>query len=166
MPTGPTPLPAELTLVHLADPRVESCGFGPDHPYIDLAVIPVVGPSGTLMWRRMAKMVAAAGDPVRVDTAELLRCLGLSASLAKNSPGGRTIHRLARFGLVRRCGPRLAARSALAPWGERRAARLPGLVKAYHDQAVRVSTRIHRVMLDPGPALEASAADWVSEASG
>ena len=30
MPTGLTPLLRGLTLVRLADPRVESCGFGPD----------------------------------------------------------------------------------------------------------------------------------------
>jgi hypothetical protein len=165
MPTAPTPLPAELTLVRLADPLVESLGLGPDDPYVDLAVLPVVGPSGTIMWRRMAKMVAAGQCPLRVDTAELLRCLGLSASLARNSPGGRTIYRIDRFGLVRRFGSRLAVRTALAPWSERRAGGLPAPVKAYHDQVVREHARISGAMLDCGPGLGEEVMDLVSKAS-
>jgi hypothetical protein len=105
------------------------------------------------------------GRPELVDTVELLRCLGLSVSLTKNSPGGRTIYRLGRFGLMRRFGSRLAVRKALAPWGERRAGGLPAPVKAYHDQVVRENARISGAMFDRGPGLGAPTMNLVSKVS-
>jgi hypothetical protein len=137
----PVQLPAELTVVAYPDAVVEAHGFGPDHPYIEAAVVPVVGPSATLMWKRLGRLVIeSAPRPVTLDTADLLACLGLSTGLARNGTGARTVARMVCFDLARRAGRDgtiLAVRQALAAHNEIRARRLPGTARRYHDQITR-----------------------------
>lgn len=137
----PNELPAELTVIAYPDPTVEAHGFGPDHPYIEYAILPITGPSTTLMWKRLARLVIAAEDqPVTVEVADLFACLGLGEGRAKNSPGARTVARMINFGLADatgRSGQIVAVRRALAPWSASRAGRLPKGARRYHDAAIR-----------------------------
>lgn len=134
---SPIEAPAELVVLAYADEVVETHGFGPEDPYIENAVLPVIGPSATLMWKRLARLVIAAGDgSVSVDIADLFACLGLGVHRTKTSAGARTLARMISFGLAYptgRSGQVLAVRRAVAPWDRRRADRLPASAHRYHD---------------------------------
>ncbi len=150
----PAQLPTEITVIAYPDRIVEALGFGPDHPYIEACILPVVGPSTTLLWRRLARTVLSAGDtPVTVDVADLIACLGLGDGLAKNSPGARSIARMVNFDLARQAGRNntlLAIRTALAPHGDHRAQRLPASARTYHDHTTHTtSPRTGRVTVTP-----------------
>ncbi len=138
---SPVEVPAELIVVAYPDEVVEAHGFGPDDPYIDECVVAIIGPSATLMWRRLARLVIAAGDEsVSVDIPDLFACLGLSEHLGKNSAGARTVARIISFGLAYpagRSGQVLAVRRALVPWGGRQAERLPASARRYHEANAR-----------------------------
>lgn len=141
----PAEVPTDLTVVAYPDATVEAHGFGPEHPYIEQGgILPLVGPSATLMWKRLARQILdAGGNPVTVDTADLMACLGLGASRAKNSPAARTVARIVAFDLARRAGRDgdiLAVRTALAPVTESRLHRLPLSARRDHDHITRSAT--------------------------
>jgi hypothetical protein len=146
----PAALPAALTVIAYPDATVEAHGYGPDHPYIEGAIVSVVGPSATLLWKRLAcHVVDAAGVPVTFDTIDLLACVGLGPGLAKNSIGARTVARMAAFDMARRAGrdgDLLAVRTALAPLNAARAGRLPTSARRYHDH-ITASTAAVRFSL-------------------
>jgi hypothetical protein len=146
----PAVLPAALTVIAYPDATVETLGYSPDHPYIEGAIVAVVGPSATLLWKRLARhVVDAAGVPVTVDTIDLLACVGLGPGLAKNSIGARTVARMAAFDMARRAGRDgnlLAVRTALAPLNAARASRLPASARRYHDH-ITASTATVRFSL-------------------
>jgi hypothetical protein len=143
--------PAELTVIAYPDTTVEALGYGPDHPYIEGAIASVVGPSATLLWKRLARLVIkAAGVPVTVDTIDLLACVGLGPGLAKNSIGARTVARMAAFDMARRAGRDgnlLAVRTALAPLNAARASRLPASARREHDHITANRTAAVRFAL-------------------
>jgi hypothetical protein len=147
----PAVLPAALTVIAYPDATVEAHGYGPDHPYIEGAIVSVVGPSATLLWKRLARQVVdAAGGPVTVDTIDLLACVGLGQGLAKNSIGARTVARMAAFDMARRAGRDgnlLAVRTALAPLNAARASRLPASARRYHDHITANTTTTVRFSL-------------------
>jgi hypothetical protein len=147
----PAALPAELTVIAYPDVTVEALGYGPDHPYIEGAILPIVGPSATLLWKRLARHVLdAAGSPVTFDTVDLVTCVGLGPGLAKNSVGARTVARMAAFDMARqagRDGNLLAVRTALAPLNAARAGRLPASARRYHDHITANPTAAVRFSL-------------------
>ena len=110
-----------------------------------------MGPSATLLWKRLARQVVdAAGVPITVDTIDLLACVGLGSGLAKNSVGARTVARMAAFDMARRPGRDgnlLAVRTALAPLNAARASRLPASARRYHDHITANSTTVVRFSL-------------------
>lgn len=137
----PAPLPHQITVIAYPDSLVEAHGYGPDHPYILECILPVIGPSTTLLWMRLAQAVLdASTNPVVFDVADLVACLGLGDGLAKNSPAARTVARMVGYDLARqagRYGTLLAVRTALAAHPEHRARRLPATARRYHDHTTR-----------------------------
>lgn len=137
---SPAPLPETLAVVSLVDPVVEAHGFGSDHPYIEGVLASRLGPSGVLLWRRLAHLVEPTDTPVQIDVVDTLACVGLGTGLAKNGVGARTVGRLVAFDLARRAGRDgavLAVRRAAAPLGAVQAARLPAGARAIHDTYIR-----------------------------
>lgn len=133
---SPAPLPHHLAVVTLVDPVVEAHGFGPDHPYIEGALASRLGPSGVLLWRRLAHPVEATDAPVQVDVVDTLAWVGLGVGLGRRGVGARTVGRMIAFDLARRAGRDgaiLAVRRAAAPLGAVQAARLPTSARAVHD---------------------------------
>ena len=124
---------ARLRAVPWHDAVVERLGFPPSHPYVEYCWAPILGPSATLMWRRLAGAVAAEPQGIEVD----LRRLG--ADLGIPSAGGRwrraeaALERLCRYGLARWHGPdTLALRTSVPPLSSRRLLRATETSVAAH----------------------------------
>ena len=132
----PAELDGELTVIRYPDEYTEAHGYSPDHPYPEIAWLPLIGPSTLLLWKRLARAVIHAGDnPVTFPTGELLAGVGLGTGLTRNAPGARTIARMVAFDLAHQAGRHgqlLAVRTALYPLPRHRLDRLPQPARDYH----------------------------------
>lgn len=96
------PTPAVLTIhaVPHPEPHVGRVGFPLDHPYVEQCWSAVVGPSCTLLLRRLPILWREA-EPAIVEAAEVSRSLGLGANTGyRNSRFWRTIERFTQYRLA------------------------------------------------------------------
>lgn len=77
--------------------------FGPDDAYVEAVWLPVLGPAGFVVWRRLARQATSVPG---VDTSleQLAAATGLGSARGTQSGVARALRRLERFALLRRCG--------------------------------------------------------------
>ncbi len=126
------------------DPVVDRNGFSPRSPYVERWWLPVLGPSATLLVRRMADLLLAHPGGIDVDAGHTARALGLGGSGGRHAPFPRALRRCVRYGLARPVGtlppttdrgpvPVVAFRRMVAPVPARLLAGLPRPVGAPPD---------------------------------
>lgn len=96
------PTPAVLTIhaVPHPEPHVGQVGFPLDHPYVEQCLSAVIGPSCTLLLRRLP-LLWREHEPAVIDTSDLSRSLGLGGNTRhKNSRFWRSIERFTQYGLA------------------------------------------------------------------
>ncbi len=94
-------VPTTLTIRAWPDPVIEARGFAPTSTYVEWAWLPVIGPSTTWAFRRLATGLEAQPDGYDIDVAELAQSLGLGSGAGRSSGIFRAITRLVVFGLAR-----------------------------------------------------------------
>jgi hypothetical protein len=143
----PRALAPELAIVSFPDPVIEQLGHGPDSPYIEECWLGITGPSATLIWRRIARVALKTGPtPLIIDTADLLRSVGLGDNLSHSGLGARAIARVSQFDLARqagRDGALLAVRTALPNLCDRQVCRLPLSARLYHEAVIASNATHH-----------------------
>lgn len=134
MTTPLVDLPPSLQVVAWEDPVIDQLGFEPNHPYVEGCWLPLLGPTSTLLYRRLATFVTA--EPlVEVDTTQLAADMGVSNRLGKNGPFMRSLHRLTRFEVARwNDDGTLAVRRKLPPLPEYKARRLTPSAYLFHAE--------------------------------
>lgn len=120
------------------DPLVERWGFPVNSAYVEVAWLPILGPSATLALRRLGLLLTARPEGVEVDVRELATDLGLGNGTGRNSIMARTLRRLATFGMVQWRGDALEVRTVVAPLSARHAERLSPGAAAMHNAMVRL----------------------------
>jgi hypothetical protein len=129
-------IPARVTFVPLDDLNGERVGFGPGSVYVEYCLLPLIGPSCYLLYRRVAPLIPGAGS-AEVDLAELGRNLGLGAKIGRNSAVVKALDRLEAFRLgAWQRDARYALRLTVAPLTDRQAKRLPHLARTVHYRTV------------------------------
>jgi hypothetical protein len=109
---------------------VRQVGFPLDHAYVEQVWAGVIGPSATLMLRRVPVLWNQQGPPATVALDELGQSLGLGPQLAQ-----RSIERLVRFGLARwPPSGDLAVPTSVAPLSDRQLLRVTPLTRQAHHQ--------------------------------
>lgn len=110
-------------------------GFPLNHPYVENVWVALVGPTSTLLLRRLPRMWRQE-TPFRVDVAEFAASLGLSPRVeGRNSQIWHTLDRLAMFGLATPIEDgRVGVFAQIAPLPERRIARLPEWNAQAHER--------------------------------
>ena len=96
------PTPAVLTIhaVPHPEPHVGRVGFPLHHPYVEQCLSAVIGPSCTLLLRRLP-LLWREQEPAVVKTSELSRSLGLGGNTGyKSSRFWRTVERFTQYGLA------------------------------------------------------------------
>jgi len=88
-----------FTPIEHPDPRVQRVGFDLTDPYVEQCWGPVVGPSATLLLRRMPTLWTER-VPATITHGELSRTLGLGAGAGANSRLMHSIDRLVRYRLA------------------------------------------------------------------
>lgn len=125
--------PATLTVIPLADRFGEGSGHRPGDPYVEFCYLPILGPSATWCWQRLARL-AAARPATTIDTVDLAVSLGLSESLEPNKQISRTLHRLSAFDVATLSGDTLAVRRRLPDLPDRHLHRLSYTARLAHER--------------------------------
>ncbi|MCP3991126.1 MAG: hypothetical protein GY724_18780 [Actinomycetia bacterium] len=129
---GPTFPEQRLQVRALIDPVVDSLGHDPRSLYVEQFWLSALGPSVTLLLRRLAAGLEFQPDGFDLDPVECALELGLGTRGGKHSPFWRTIDRAGRFGLARRNGEMLAVRRFVPPLSARQVERLPDHLRRAH----------------------------------
>lgn len=125
--------PATLVVAPLVDPVVESRGFRPTSRYVEVCWLPLLGPTSTWLYRRLAQAVEDA-DEATFDATDLAASLGLGRGLGRQAPLSRSLRRLVGAGAARCSGRRLLIRRALAPLTATQASQLTPSARRFHEQ--------------------------------
>ena len=88
-----------FNLVEHPDARVQRVGFDLTDPYVEHCWGPVLGPTSTLLLRRMP-LLWAEREPATITHGELAKTLGLGGNGGENSKLMRSIDRLVQFRLA------------------------------------------------------------------
>lgn len=124
---GPStdPLDRVLRVQPWPDPLLDDQGHDPRSAYVERFWLPVLGPSTTLLLRRLADGLERQPDGYLLDLRDLGHELGL-VSRIQRSPLVRAIERACVFGTAKMLGAdTLLVRQRLAPLTRRQAQRLP-----------------------------------------
>ncbi len=89
-----------LNPVSHPDRQVRRVGFDLTDPYVEQCWAPLIGPSSTMLLRRLPELWSTQ-EPAEVEASEFSRSIGLRSSVGKNSPLVRTLDRLVRFKFAR-----------------------------------------------------------------
>ncbi len=151
MEGGPLPPPEaqasrEALLTHVevvpwVDEVVEAHGFGPRSIYVEMCWLPVLGPTATLLYRRLGTWVEHNPEGLEVDLVDLSVSLGLGEGLGRNSLIARALGRLAHFDVAVWRREQLAVRRALPPLALRHQKRLSYTAARLHEEFVRQAQR-------------------------
>jgi hypothetical protein len=149
-PRAALPDRSELRIHPVPHPtaQVRRLGFPLDAPYVEQVWVSQIGPSATLMLRRIAALWHDQGQPVTVDALEFGRSLGLGPPAT-----GRSLGRLLQFGMARVTSDGLGVHTLVAPLSARQLTRVTPLTRQAHDRLL--AAHLDRVV----PALTGAAAD-------
>jgi hypothetical protein len=169
------PAPVELASAALAvrpwtDPVIDALGHDPRSRYVEQFWLPVLGPTATLLLRRLADGLERAPEGFELPLADTARALGLGIRGGRNSPFVRAIHRCCQFGAGRLVvDATFEVRRRLAPLSRVQVQRLtPELQDAHRrfqeeqlhasgpvvvDKARRLAASLLELGEDPGEAV-------------
>ncbi|MGZ7019242.1 MAG: hypothetical protein ACXVL8_18900 [Acidimicrobiia bacterium] len=124
-----------FTPVDHPDARVQRVGFDLTDPYVEQCWSAVVGPSSTLLLRRLPALWVAR-VPAEIDAGELSQSLGLGAGAGEHSRLVSTLQRLVRFDLATPAadGTGLDVYRKVAPLTPRQLARAPRWTRDTHER--------------------------------
>jgi hypothetical protein len=140
------PVPECLHIEAWADPVVDRVGHDPRSAYVETFWLGVLGPSTTLLLRRLAAELDAQPSGFDLDLAETSQSLGLGGTRGRHSAFLRAIDRSTTFRLARRSGrDGLQVRRHLPPLTLAQVKRLPTTVQDAHDEWNRAELTRHDV---------------------
>jgi hypothetical protein len=135
-PAGPT--------IHVrpwADPVVDELGHDPRSTYVERFWLGVLGPSTTLLLRRIAAGLEQSPSGFDLSLAETARALGIGGD-GRHSPFVRALGRCCQFEMARpESAEVLAVRRKLPPLSRRHLVRLPESLQAEHQAWVESRLR-------------------------
>lgn len=131
----PTPTSVErpvLTVVPWPDPVIDALGFDPRSPYTEEFWLCLLGPTSTLLLRRLAGGLDESPEGFELDVAAVAAQLGVGNRSGAQSPFVRSLLRCTKFGLVAFDGETLRVRRRVPPLTRAQLQRLPEAVRQAH----------------------------------
>lgn len=124
-----------FTPIDHPDTRVQRVGFDLTDPYVEQCWSAAIGPSSTLLLRRLPALWVTR-VPAAIDASELSQSLGLGASVSEHSRLVNTLQRLVRFGFATPAvdGAGVDVYRQVAPLNPRQLARLPEWTRDTHER--------------------------------
>jgi hypothetical protein len=139
-------LPFDLPLERLQvrpwhDPVVDAVGHDLRSAYVERFWLALLGPSTTLLLRRLALRLGDEPEGFELDLEETARTIGLGMRGGANGPFLRAIGRLGQFHISRADGPgAMAVRTRVQTLTHHQAERLPDSLRAEHEEWLRTSS--------------------------
>jgi hypothetical protein len=130
------PLDQPFIVLPWQDPTVDRIGFDPRSRYLELFWLSVLGPTTTLLLRRLADGFDAFPDGFELDVEGTAVTLGLQRSGPRGQAFSRALERCVIFGLARCHAHGLVVRRRVPPISHRHLARLPESLQATHAEWV------------------------------
>ena len=125
----------QLHVTTWSDPVIDQLGHDPRSSYVEQFWLPVLGPTTTLLMRRLANGLEEHPDGYDLPLLDTATALGLGTKGGRNAPFLRAIARAARFKVVRMLGTdTLAVRPRIPPLTRVQVERLPPNLRDEHDQ--------------------------------
>lgn len=126
-----------FTPVDHPDARVRRVGFDLDDPYVEQCWSAVVGPSSTLLLRRLP-VLWAAQRPAEMPASHLASSLGLGTGTGLHSRLTHTLNRLVQFRLAAPSadGPGFDVPLQVPPLASHQLNRVPGWTRDVHERLV------------------------------
>lgn len=115
------------------DPVVERVGFDSCGDYVELFWLPIIGPTSTLLLRRLTAMAVLHPEGCAVDASAVAASIGLGFDAGPKSSLARSLHRLSIFGLTRNSGRTISVRTVVPPLTLKNLARLPEHLQSAHS---------------------------------
>lgn len=124
-----------FTPVDHPDERVQRVGFDLTDPYVEQCWSAVVGPSSTLLLRRLPALWVTE-VPAAIGASDLSRSLGLGVGVGDRSRLANTLNRLVQYRLATPAsdGAGLDVFRKVAPLSARQLARVPQWTRATHER--------------------------------
>jgi len=132
---APTPPPqplGRLGVLPWLDPERDDTGHDPRSAYVETFWLPLLGPSTTLLLRRLADEFDAEPRGFEIDCAALSREIGLGPRLDRRGSFARTLERCDKFNMVQLSGELLYVRRLIPRLSDRQVARLGNRLRALH----------------------------------
>jgi hypothetical protein len=128
-----------LHVTRWVDPVVEAEGHAGRSWYVEWFWLPLLGPSATVLLRRLQIRLDADPDGCWVDLDGLSQQLGLGTFESKHAPLPRAISRLVHFGLAKRMAPgNLVLRCIVGPPSQDQLRGLREPLRAVMEEFVRL----------------------------
>ncbi len=124
----------QLTIHTWEDPLLDALGHDPRSLYVERYWLPILGPSATLLLRRLAMALEETPDGFTLECADWALGLGIGMRGGKNGPFWRALDRCCRFGTTQRKGSQLLVRPKLSPLSMHQVMRLPDHLHASHHE--------------------------------
>jgi hypothetical protein len=122
-----------LTIRPWPDEVIDRLGFDPRSPYVERFWLGVLGPSTTLLLRRIATEFDTSPEGFELPLSDTARALGLGDRSGRHAPFFRCIDRSITFEMAQATGPaELAVRRRLPPLSRRHLVRLSSNLQAEH----------------------------------
>lgn len=115
------------------DEALTAVGHDPRSAYVEQYWLPILGPSATLLMRRIALGFDDRKDGYELECAQWAQELGIGMRGGKNGPFWRAIDRTCRFGTAQRNGDLLMVRPLLPPLSMHQVVRLPDHLRISHQ---------------------------------
>ncbi|MFN8017721.1 MAG: hypothetical protein U0P45_06325 [Acidimicrobiales bacterium] len=133
-PSLPYDLPADhLRVTPWHDPVLDAVGHDPRSPYVERFLLPILGPSTTLLVRRLATELEAQPEGLDLDLDATARSLGLSLRGGPTGPFYRALARTQQFHITAPTGPTaFKVRLRLQTLTHRQVDRLPEALRREH----------------------------------
>lgn len=124
-----------FTPVDHPDARVQRIGFDLTDRYVEQCWSAVVGPSSTLLLRRLP-VLWVTRVPAEIGASDLSRSLGLGVGVGERSRLTNTLNRVVQYGLARPAanGSGLDVYRQVAPLSPRQLARVPEWTSDTHER--------------------------------
>ena len=132
----------QLRVIAWEDPIVDSHGFHVTDPYIEMFWLPILGPTATWLYRRMASGVLDEPSEFTTDMEDLARSIGVTYTTGRHNPFARALQRCVMFGVAQHVAilpvRTLAVRRALPVLPHRHVARLPHELQVAHSDWIHI----------------------------
>jgi hypothetical protein len=125
-------LPDRFGVMPWLDPEQDDNGHDPRSAYVETFWLPVVGPSTTLLLRRLADEFDAEPEGFEIEASVLSREIGLGARIDRRGAFARTLERCTKFHLLQQQGDLLYVRQRIPPLSYRQLKRLGPRLQALH----------------------------------